>query len=242
MYNNENMSVNSDQSNARIGTGFMSKVLLWMCLGLIVTFIFAFLVPYMVYLGLGNSNTFVTVLYAMTGVGAVGVLIISIIMMFKRFSTGVSPILYVIYTALMGLCLSPLFLLGLDPIGQLGLIYALLVTAGVFGVMALIGVLSKGRLNSFAVFIIGLAIGSLILSLVNLFFFNEMVYWIVSFMILIIFMLYTAIDFNRISKLNALGAYETNLAVSCALTLYSDFIILFLRILPFVLQLLADRR
>lgn len=241
MYQNEDMRINSDQSNARVGSSFMSKVLLWMCLGLIITFVFAFLVPYMAYLGLGASNNFVTVLYVMTGVGAVGVIVISIIMMFKRFSTGVSPILYFIYTAFMGLCISPLFLLGLDPVGQLGLIYSLLVTAGVFGIMGLIGVLSKGRLNSFVVFIIGLSIGSLILSLVNLFLFNEMIYWITSFMILIIFMLYTAIDFNRISRLNALGAYETNLAVSCALTLYSDFVVLFLRILPYVLKILSDR-
>lgn len=234
--------VDSDQTSARTSSTFLGKVLLWMCYGILLTFGFAFLFPYIVDTISQNVSTTSYVLYISSGIGAFGILFFSIFLMFKSMSIkGIGALSFSLYAIFMGLALSPLYVLTYDPVGTLGILYSLLITAGMFLIMGLIGVLSKGRLKGFYLTAIGLILGSFIISMINIFVFNDTMYWIASFAILIAFMLFTAWDFNRISKMSALGQYQMNFAITCALSLYSDFIVIFIRLLPIVLSLLADR-
>ena len=219
---------------------FFAKTLMWFAYGLILTFVITFGLPAIFVAAGMDIDTFATSLFVMMGVGIVGILIFSIVIMIKSFTArGFGVITFTIYSIFMGLALTPLYLIGATPTGMIGILYSLAVTAGIFFIMGLIGILSKGKIGVRLSLVIGLSIGALILSLVNLFVFNETIYWIVSFAILLIFILYVGIDFAIISKHpeNA----SNNLAILCAFNLYTDFIVIFIRLLPIILRLLANR-
>ena len=219
---------------------FFSRTLLWFGYALVITFLIAFGLPAILDACGLNLYYDPIPLFIMCGIGGVGVLIFSIIVMIKSWRMrGLGVITFTLYAIFMGLALTPLFLLATDPVGLLGIIYSLLVTGGIFVIMGLIGVLSKGRIGMLGSLAIAFGIGALILSLVNLFVFNELIYWIVSFAILLVFILYVGIDFAIISRHpdNAANEY----AILCAFSLYTDFIVIFIRLLPIIIRLIGDR-
>lgn len=219
---------------------FFAKTLLYFGYGLILTFLIAFGLPAILVAAKMDINSFAYALYIMCGIGAVGVLIFSIIIMIKSFTLrGFGIITFSIYAALMGFALTPLYLLGTDPTGLLGIVYSLAVTGGIFVIMGIIGVLSKGKIGMMLTLVISLSIGALVLSLVNLFVFNETIYWIVSFAILLVFILYVGIDFAIIASHPDKSSNQA--AIYCAFSLYTDFIIIFIRLLPIILSLLAHK-
>lgn len=235
--------MNTSQTNQQVvlekpKINFFARTLLWFGYGLILTFLITFGLPAIFVAAGMDTDTFAYALYVMCGIGGLGVLIFSIIIMFKSFSArGFGVITFTIYSILMGLALTPLYLIGTTPDGMIGILYSLLVTGGIFVIMGLIGVLSKGKIKGMWLLVMGLTIGSLILSLVNLFIFNEIVYWIVSFAILLVFILYVGIDFAIISR-HPVDA-DNRFAIVCAFQLYTDFIIIFIRLLPIILRLIA---
>lgn len=219
---------------------FFAKTLMWFAYGLILTFAITFGLPAIFVVAGMDIDTFATSLFVMMGIGIVGILIFSIVIMIKSFSArGLGVITFTLYSIFMGLALTPLYLIGATPTGMIGILYSLAVTAGIFFIMGLIGILSKGKIGVMLSLAIGFSIGALILSLVNFFVFNETIYWIVSFAILLVFILYVGIDFAIISKHpeNA----SNGLAILCAFNLYTDFIVIFIRLLPIILRLLANR-
>lgn len=219
---------------------FFAKTLMWFAYGLILTFAITFGLPAIFVVAGMDVDTFATSLFVMMGIGIVGILIFSIVIMIKSFSArGLGVITFTLYSIFMGLALTPLYLIGATPTGMIGILYSLAVTAGIFFIMGLIGILSKGKIGVMLSLVIGFSIGALILSLVNFFVFNETIYWIVSFAILLVFILYVGIDFAIISKHpeNA----SNGLAILCAFNLYTDFIVIFIRLLPIILRLLANR-
>lgn len=230
---------NTNVSLSKMKVNFFSKTLLWFGYGLVLTFLITFGLPAILTQFL-DYYSFEYALYIMCGIGGLGVLIFSIVIMFKTLGArGFGVITFSIYAVFMGLALTPLYLIGATPIGLLSIIYSLLVTGGIFVIMGLIGVLSGGRIKGMWLLAMGLLVGSIILTVVNLFVFNDMISWIVSFAIIIVFMLYVGIDFAIISRHpdNA----SNSLAILCAFNLYTDFIVLFIRILPIVIRILAKR-
>lgn len=219
---------------------FFAKTLMWFAYGLILTFVITFGLPGIFVAAGMDLETFGSALWVMMGIGIIGILIFSIVIMIKSFSArGLGVITFTLYSIFMGLALTPLYIIGADPTGMIGILYSLAVTAGIFFIMGLIGILSKGKIGVMLSLVIGFSIGALILSLVNFFVFNETIYWIVSFAILLIFILYVGIDFAIISKHpeNA----SNGLAILCAFNLYTDFIVIFIRLLPIILKLLANK-
>lgn len=219
---------------------FFAKTLMWFAYGLILTFVITFGLPGIFVAAGMDLETFESALWVMMGIGIIGILIFSIVIMIKSFSArGLGVITFTLYSIFMGLALTPLYIIGADPTGMIGILYSLAVTAGIFFIMGLIGILSKGKIGVMLSLVIGFSIGALILSLVNFFVFNETIYWIVSFAILLIFILYVGIDFAIISKHpeNA----SNGLAILCAFNLYTDFIVIFIRLLPIILKLLANK-
>lgn len=234
-----NQTINQTQVQSGAKLNFFARTLLWFGLGLIITFAITFGLPALLSLGL-SWDQFETALYVMCGIGAVGVLIFSLVVMFKSFSArGLGIVTYILYTIFMGMALTPLYILGADPVGMLAIVYALGITGGIFVIMGFIGVLSGGRIKGMWLLAMGLAVGSIILTLINFFVFNETIYWIISFAMLFVFVLYVGIDFAIISRHpeNA----SNSLAILCAFNLYTDFIVIFIRILPFVLKGLSKR-
>ena len=116
------------------------------------------------------------------------------------------------------------------PIGTLAT--AFLTTAFLFAGMALYGVTTKKSMASMSSILFGSLIALIIGGIINLFFFNSIVYMFLSVVGVIVFALFTAYDMNRLKAMYMQFAgdadMEQGMAVSGALSLYMDFINLFI--------------
>jgi len=122
------------------------------------------------------------------------------------------------------------------------IIYAFLTTVFLFAGMALYGVFSKKSMASWGSILFGAVIALIVANIVNLFFFHQGMYIIVSIIGVIVFALYTAYDMNMLKQMYYEHASndartEQGLAVSGALSLYMDFINLFI----YLIRLFSDR-
>ena len=151
-----------------------------------------------------------------------------------------------IYVVLMGVLLSTFTWL-FEPII---LVEAFGITSLIFGIMALLGHLSKGRVAGLGVIMLGLIIGAGLLSIVNFLMIliggikpeNVMISWIVSLVIFAFLMFMTMWDVARINQIAARGSVgNNNLVHYCAYILYSDFIALLVRVV-YYLAILTRRR
>jgi hypothetical protein len=117
-----------------------------------------------------------------------------------------------------------------------------LVTAGTFGAMSLYGYTTKKDLTSWGSFLFMGLIGIIIASVVNIFMQSSMMHMIITYAGVLIFVGLTAYDTQKIKEMNILGNEgtdeDTKEAIRGALTLYLDFINLFLMLL----RLMGDRR
>ena len=118
-----------------------------------------------------------------------------------------------------------------------------LVTAGTFGSMSLIGLFSKRDLTGMGRFFFMMLIGLIIATLVNLFLQSTALMWICSMAGVIIFSGLTAYDTQKMKDVlqQAEQMEQTDalkVSLLCSLTLYLDFINLFL----YLLRFLGDRK
>lgn len=142
-----------------------------------------------------------------------------------------------VYSGLMGLSLTPIF------IAYTGASIArvFFITASVFGAMSIYGYTTKRDLTQMGSFLIMGLIGIVIASLVNIFMQSSAIYFVVSVISVIIFTGLTAYDVQKIANFyhHAPNAEARNrYAVMGALSLYLDFINLFISLL----RLFGDRR
>lgn len=142
-----------------------------------------------------------------------------------------------IYSVLMGLCLSSIF----DIYERGSIARVFFITAGTFAATSLYGYTTKRDLTSFGSFMFMGLIGIIIASIVNLFLASGPLYFAISVMGVIVFTGLTAWDTQRIKNFytgdHTSEAAEKS-AIMGALTLYLDFINLFLMLL----RLLGQRR
>ena len=113
------------------------------------------------------------------------------------------------------------------------------ITAGTFAAMSVVGYVTKKDLTSIGKFLIMALIGLIIASVVNMFMQSSTIYWITSFAGVLIFVGLTAWDTQKIKKMFLMYGDEVNeqtqkLALLGSLTLYLDFINLFLYLLRFM--------
>ena len=138
----------------------------------------------------------------------------------------------------MGMSLSFIFLA--YSLGSIATTFV--ITAGMFGTMAILGYTTKTDLSKFgSIMIMGL-VGIIIASFVNMLMQSAMMDYIISFLGVLIFTGLTAYDVQKLKRIGSqVGtSSETSrkLIVMGALTLYLDFINLFL----FLLRFLGNRR
>ena len=146
-------------------------------------------------------------------------------------STTTANVMFLLYAILNGATLSSIFFAY-----QLGSIaFTFFITAGVFLAMSIYGFVTKKDLNTFGSYCVMGLFGIIIASVVNLFVHSSTLEWIVSFIGVGIFMGLTAWDTQKIKE----SAYAVEpsgvgkLAVIGALSLYLDFINMFLYLLRF---------
>ena len=179
----------------------------------------------------GVNFTFYVVLFAP--------IIISFVMAggINRFSFQTLLILFVVYSALMGLSLSVLFI-GYD-IGTLGTTF--LLTAGSFGFMAFLGYTTKTDLTKFGSLLYMLLFGVIISSVVNMFLESSRFDFVISLVSVVIFTGLVAYEMQMIKNMahqaQMDGTLRQKLALFAGFQLYLTFVNLFLSLL----RLLGNR-
>jgi hypothetical protein len=147
----------------------------------------------------------------------------------NKLSEAVATMLFVAYSALNGVTLSLLALVYTAS----SIASTFVITAGMFGAMSIYGYVTKRDLTSWGSFLFMGLIGIIIASVVNIFVASSAVSWVVSGIGVIVFTGLTAYDTWKIKALAAEGTTGRKPAILGALTLYLDFINLFLMLLRF---------
>lgn len=242
MYPNNNTNyqfTSSQQGNtAEYANTFMRGVFSWMGIALAIT---AFVAYYF------SSNE--SLMMALIGEG--GLTILGYVVMFapigfvmlmsfgfQRLSAGTLTLLFGAYSILMGMSLSFILLIYTAS----SVFQTFVVAAGMFGVMAFVGYTTKTDLTRFgSIMMMGL-IGIILASVINWFLGSSTLEYVISFLGVLIFTGLTAYDVQKLKRmsigLNGQSDTARKLTILGALTLYLDFINLFL----FLLRFLGDRR
>jgi hypothetical protein len=154
--------------------------------------------------------------------------------MVNRISTFAAGAMFFTYAIMNGLTLSVVFMIYTSE----SLASTFFITAGTFGALSAYGYATKRDLTGLGTFAIMGLFGLIIASVVNLFLHSSMIYWLTTFMGVIVFTALTAYDTQKIKQLNVGGEAGEKGAIHGALILYLDFINLFL----FLLRLLGRRK
>lgn len=213
----------------------MKSVYMWMTLALGITGVVALYVAQssdLLYTIFSNSILF----WGLVIAEFVLVMVISARLLKMSFSTAL--LLFMLYSVINGLTLSVIFAL----YTKASVASTFFVTAGTFGVMSLIGYFTKKDLSKLGGILFMLLIGLVIATLVNIFWANDTLYWITTYAGVLIFVGLTVYDTNKIKRMLECSYGEDEmtqkLALMGALTLYLDFINLFL----YLLRILGDRK
>jgi FtsH-binding integral membrane protein len=207
------------------------QVYAWMGGGLLITALTAMVTvssPALLSAVLGNRLVF----YGLV-LGELG-LVVAISGAINKLSASVASMLFILYAALNGVTFSVIFAVyTADSIAS-----TFVTTAGMFGAMSAFGYLTKRDLTGWGGFLFMGLIGVVIASVVNIFTQSSAAAWIISAIGVIVFTGLTAYDTWKIKAMAAAGAEGRKPAILGALTLYLDFINLFLMLL----RLLGNRR
>lgn len=156
----------------------------------------------------------------------------------ERLTVTVSTILFLLYAAIIGALISGIFLI-YEP---KTLISAFLLTAGTFGGMSVYGFVTKRDLSRIGSIAVMLALGFIIASFVNLWLASDALGWVITYAILVLFVIITAYQTQNLRQIAIHYADNPEMAARYAivgsLVLYIAFINLFLAIL----RILGSRR
>lgn len=151
--------------------------------------------------------------------------------LFKRLSFNTASILFGLYSLLTGISLGPIFLL----FTKESIALTFFVTAGTFGAMSLYGYFTKRDLSPWGRYLLMGLFGIIIASVANLFLQSTRVEWITTYVGVVVFVLLTAYDTQKIKDMLAergeVNEGSLKLALYGSFMLYLDFINLFLKLL-----------
>lgn len=216
--------------------GLMRDVYAWMAIALLVTGATAWIVA--------DSPLLLGLIFA-SKFGTWGLLIATIALVWHlsaavtRLSLKTATAMFLIYSVLNGLTMSAIFIL--YTFSSISAVF--LTTAGTFAVMSVYGYMTKTDLSRMGSLCLMALFGVIIATVVNLFLENTMLQMILSYAGILIFVGLTAYDTARIREIAM--THDTSatddgqkIAIMGALTLYLDFINLFL----YMLRIFGDRK
>ena len=229
--NNSGAYVNSNETyTARFAvSAILKNVYLWMTMALAISGLTAMVVA-------GNAELMQTI-YA--GRGTLLILFLAqfglIWLITARIGTMsfvTATLLFLAYSVVTGVTLSSIFLL--FTAGSIANVF--FITAGTFAAISIYGFVTKKDLSTWGSYLIMGLIGLIVASIVNWFLASEVMYWIISYVGVAIFVGLTAYDTQKIKQLAYACHMEdeenrNKVALLGAITLYLDFINLFLYIL-----------
>jgi FtsH-binding integral membrane protein len=222
---NTNYPRTTDQVIVRQNT-LIRQVYAWMGAGLAITALMALVTlssPEVLKAIMGNRLLFYGLM-----IGELA-LVFTLSGAINRLSATTATLLFVAYSALNGVTLSIVALVYTAN----SIASTFVITAGMFGAMSIFGYLTKRDLTSWGSFLFMGLIGVVIASIVNIFVGSSAVSWVISGIGVIVFTGLTAYDTWKIKEMAAQGTEGRKPAILGALTLYLDFINLFLMLLRF---------
>jgi FtsH-binding integral membrane protein len=203
----------------------------WMTLGLATTGVVALAVahsPAALGLLFANPVLFYALLAAQLGV------VLALSAMATRVSTALAALLFFAYAALTGVTFSTLFLVYTSS----SISSTFFITAGAFAGLSAVGLFTRRDLSAVGRFALFALIGLIISSVVNIFLHSSGLDWLLTIGGVLIFAGLTAYDTQRLRDLLRRGDSSANLPLVGALTLYLDFINMFV----FLLRIFGNRR
>lgn len=242
MYQNQNRLVLEEeqgQLEAR-SAAYITRVMGWMCLGLFTTLVSAIVclaVPSIFYFVNATAGGIITVCILQLG------LVIVLSAAARKLSPAVATVLFLLYSAVTGLTLSVFAVI----YTMSSLLLAFGVTAVIFLAMAVYGALTQKDLSRMGSLLMFGLLGIILAGLVNMFLRNTMFDFIITCVGVVVFIGLTAYDTQKIKAIYqsaSVSGYDDEsdairkLSILGALTLYLDFINLFIRLV----SLLGKRR
>jgi hypothetical protein len=218
------------QARQEASTVFLAKVFNWMAVGLGLTGIISYAASQtgVAQVIVGTPIFFVLILAELG-------LVFYLSARVDKIQPGTATGLFVGYAALNGLTFSAIFL----AYTQASIGGTFLITAGMFGAMAVYGLVTKRDLSGMGSFMFMGLIGIILASIVNIFLQSSSLYWTISVIGVLVFVGLTAYDVQKIKNMGEEGIMEQGEAairrgaIIGALALYLDFINLFLMLLRF---------
>jgi FtsH-binding integral membrane protein len=214
--------------SAEVASGFLRRVYQIMAMGLAVTGVVAMLVassPAALELLVMNRGMMMILIIAQLA------MVLAFSGLLTRVSAGTAAFMFFAYAALSGVTFSTIFLV----YTRASIAGTFFVTAGAFGGLSAYGYLTKRNLAGMGSFLFMGLIGLVLASVVNLFLGSPAIYWLTTFMGVIVFTGLAAYDTAKLKQLAATmdvsGDQGRKAALQGALMLYLDFINLFLMLL-----------
>lgn len=231
-------SYSSRESELEASAAFpalMQKTYLWMAMALAITGLTAYVVatnPALMGLMFQYPNAIWV--FALAELA----LVVGLSAAIEKLSLPVATLMFIVYAILNGVTFSTLFYV--YTMGSLATTF--FVTAGTFGAMSAVGFFIKKDLSGIGRILIMALIGLIIATVVNIFLQSRGLEMIATYLGVLIFVGLTAYDTQKIKKMFMMapdaGVHTQKYAVLGALTLYLDFINLFL----YLLRMFGNRK
>ena len=219
---------NKDYAMSTAFPALMRKVFVWMTLALAITGLTAY--------GVATSPTILSLIFS-SKVTFFGLIIAEFALVFaisgaiNRLSLSTATMLFILYSMINGATLSSIFFA--FSVATISKVF--FITAGTFGAMALVGYTTKTDLTSMGKLLFMALLGIIIASVVNMFVASSGLDLILSYVGVLVFVGLTAYDTQKIKQMCQAapdaGESAQKLALIGALSLYLDFINLFLYLL-----------
>ncbi len=225
---NSSANMKRDLSRSAAFPVLMRKVYIWMTMALVITGLCAWGVatsPSMVQLVYGNRAAMWVLLIAELG------LVFYTTARINRLSLSTATTLFIIYSALNGVTMSFIFM----AFAMTTIAKVFFITAATFGATAIYGYATKADLSKMGNLMLMMLFGLIIATVVNMFIRSSMLDLVLSYVGVVLFVGLTAWDSQQIKRMLSMqvgldeGAQKV--ALLGALTLYLDFINLFLYLL-----------
>ncbi len=226
---------NKDYAMSTAFPALMRKVFVWMTLALAITGLTAY--------GVATSPALLSLIFS-SKVTFFGLIIAEFALVFaisgaiNRLSLSTATMLFILYSVINGATLSSIFFA--FSVATIGKVF--FITAGTFGAMALVGYTTKTDLTSMGKLLFMALLGIIIASVVNMFVASSGLDLILSYVGVLVFVGLTAYDTQKIKQMCQAapdaGESAQKLALIGALSLYLDFINLFL----YLLRIFANNR
>lgn len=236
--NNRDLDRMIAEAEGRVGVTYpalVRKVYVWMTMALAITGITAY--------GVATSPNLLQMIFS-SQLTFFGIIIAELAFVFlligrlNKMSLTTATLCFIAYSVLNGVTMASIFLL----YTMSSIASTFFITAGTFGVMSLIGYTTRADLTSMGKLLIMALIGIIIATIVNIFIGSSTMDLIISYAGVLIFVGLTAYDTQKIKFMLAqctdMGEGAQKLSLIGALTLYLDFINLFI----YLLRILGARR